>query len=101
MLFAGLGSVRMVKICSFQIVTDRDRRQDLIATLMETLALNFGHRVTKSVFLTHTELLNNRRPKDSFRFDPISDRQEKSHLVCNNFCAAIFVLLFLYFKSRA
>ena len=36
MLFAGLGSVRMVKTCSFQIVTDRDRRQ-------KTLALNFGH----------------------------------------------------------
>ena len=45
-------------------------------------------------------LLNNWRPKDNFRFDPISDRQEKNHLVCNYFCAAIFVLLFLYFKSR-
>ena len=43
MLFAGLRPVRMVKTCSFQIVTDRDRRQDMIATLMETLTLNFGH----------------------------------------------------------
>ena len=42
MLFAGLRSVRMVKTCSFQIVTDRDRRR-LIATLVETLASNFGH----------------------------------------------------------
>ena len=67
---------------------------------METLALNFGHWVTKSVFLMHTELLNNWRPKDNFRFDPISDRQEKNHHACNNFRAAIFVLLFLYFKSR-
>ena len=67
---------------------------------METLALNFGHWVTKSVFLTHTKLLNNWRPKDNFCFDPISDRQEKKHLVSNNFCTPIFVLLFLYFKSR-
>ena len=46
MLFAGLRSVRMVKTRSFQIVTHRDRRQvptRLIATLMETLAFNFGH----------------------------------------------------------
>ena len=28
MLFAGLRSVRMVETCSFQIATDRDRRQD-------------------------------------------------------------------------
>ena len=28
LLFAGLGSVRMAETCSFQIVTDRDRRQD-------------------------------------------------------------------------
>ena len=48
----------------------------------------------------HTELLNNWRPKDNFRFDAISDRQAKNHLVGNNFCAAIFVLLFLYFTSR-
>ena len=43
MLFAGLQSVRMVKTCSFQIVTDRRSPTRLIATLMETLALNFGH----------------------------------------------------------
>ena len=67
---------------------------------METLALNFGHWATKSVFLTHTELLNNGHPKDNFCFDPISDRQEKKHLVSISFCAPIFVLLFLYFKSR-
>ena len=67
---------------------------------METLALNFRHWVAKSVFLTHSKLLNNWRPKDNFRLNPILDIQEKNHLVCNNFCAAIFVLLFLYFKSR-
>ena len=42
MLFAGLGSVRMVKTCSFQIVRSRSPT-GLIATLMETLAFNFGH----------------------------------------------------------
>ena len=52
---------------------------------METLALNFGHWVTESVFLTHTELLNNWRPKDNFLFDPISDRQEKTTLYVINF----------------
>ena len=67
---------------------------------METLDLNFGHWATKSGFLTHTELLNNWRPKDNFCFDPISDRQVKKHLLSNSFCAPIFVLFFLYFKSR-
>ena len=88
MLFAGLRSVRMVKTCSFQIVIYWSRSPTgLIATLMETLALNFGYWVTKSVFLTHTELFNNWRPKDNFRFDLISDRQEKSQLVCR--CAVV------------
>ena len=91
----------MVKTCSFQIVTiaiaDRiDHHSD------GNFSLEFRvyKSVTKSVFLTHSELLNNWRPKDNFRFDPISDREERNHLVCNNFCAAIFFLLFLYFKSR-
>ena len=90
----------MVKTCSFQIVTDCDRRQDWSPHWWKLQPWISGIELQKSVFLTHTELLNNWHPKDNFRFDPISDRQEKNHLVCNNFCAATFVLLFLYFKSR-
>ena len=46
MLFAGLRSVRMVKTCIFQMlliaIADKiDRHTE--TTLMETLALNFGH----------------------------------------------------------
>ena len=72
---------------------------------METLTLNSGHWVTESVFPTHTELLNNWRPKDNFRFDPISDRQEKNHLVVIIFALpyliCFFCILNLADKCRA
>ena len=67
---------------------------DLFAALHELAS------ASARTLLKLASLLNNWRPKDNFRFDPISDRQVKNHLVCNNFCAAVFVLLFLYFKSR-
>ena len=58
---------------------------------MKTLALNFGHWATKIVFLT---------PKGQLLFWSNLGQTGKKHLVSNNFCAPIFVLLFLYFKSR-
>ena len=39
-------------------------------------------------------------PKGQLSFWSNFGQTGKNHLVCNNFCAAIFVLLFLYFKSR-
>ena len=47
---------------------------------MATLALNFGHWITGSVFPTYTEFLKTWRPQDIFRFDPISDKQEETTL---------------------
>ena len=101
MLFAGLGSVRMVKTCSFQIliaIADRIGIAKLMETWIEFRALS----LRKVFFWRILNCLTTDVQRTTFVL--IQSRPDrKNHLVCNNFCAAVFqlfVLLFLHFKSR-